>query len=249
MSGNITDKDKKILCLKSGNRCALDHCQQKLVVDGPRGADYSIIAVMAHIKGEKPGSARYDPSMIDKERNAYPNLILVCQNCHKVIDDQPDIYTADRLLEIKQMHESWILESTEREILNVTFSQLAEVTGFLCSVQLSNTSYYTVISPKDKIQKNQLSSEIEKLIVLGLLQAPQVSDYINSHHDLRFADDLAQGFITEYNRLKYVEQLASDELFYGLLDFASARKSDFLLRAAGLAVLSYLFEKCEVFEK
>ncbi len=249
MSGNIPDRDKKILCLKSGNRCAIPICQKILVIENPGNDKDSIIAVMAHIKGEKLGAARYDPDMTDVDRNSYPNLILVCQNCHKIIDDQSNTYTVDHLKSIKLDHETWIVESTTREMSNITFKELADVTGFLSSGQVISETSYTVVPPKDKIHKNKLSPQIEGLIVMGLTQAPQVSNYINSHHDLQFADNLAQGFITEYNRLRYVEELQEDNLFYSLLDFASAQKSDFTHRAAGLAVQSYLFEKCEVFEK
>lgn len=53
----------------------------------------------------------------------------------------------------------------------------------------------------------------------------------------------------EYERLKNAELMSGDELFNGLLDFASLGATDFKQRAAGLTVLVYLFEKCEVFEK
>jgi hypothetical protein len=64
-----------------------------------------------------------------------------------------------------------------------------------------------------------------------------------------FTSALINGFVIEYNRLREQEVLVGDALFEGLLEFACRGSSDFKQRAAGLSVLVYLFEKCEVFEK
>jgi hypothetical protein len=48
---------------------------------------------ICHIRGESPGSARYEESMTDEARRAYDNLILLCPNHHTLIDDlEPDRY-------------------------------------------------------------------------------------------------------------------------------------------------------------
>ncbi|HAY96656.1 HNH endonuclease, partial [Shewanella sp.] len=41
---------------------------------------------MAHIKGNKLGSNRYDPEQTDVERDSYENLILLCPTHHTLID-------------------------------------------------------------------------------------------------------------------------------------------------------------------
>ena len=97
MGGNIPKRDLKILCSRSGNRCAMPTCRTKLVADKTDNDRDSIIGEVAHIKGEKPSSARYDSSMTDQDRNCYDNLIFVCGNCHKIIDDQPNTYTVEKL--------------------------------------------------------------------------------------------------------------------------------------------------------
>lgn len=249
MSGSVGTKDQKILCTKSGNRCAMPDCQNKLVVDGNAQDDASLVAEMAHIKGEKPGSARYDANMPETDCNKHENLILVCPSCHKKIDDQPNTYTVDKLLEIKQNHEKRIIESMQKEISNVTFVELGVVTKYLVSGTATQSDSLTLITPKDKIKKNGLSHTIEQLIVMGMTQVKQVGNYIEKCPDMDFADRLRQGFVAEYDRLKNTENISGDDLFNSLLDFASAGSADFKQRAAGLAVLVYLFEKCEVFEK
>ncbi|RPJ75733.1 MAG: HNH endonuclease, partial [Alphaproteobacteria bacterium] len=99
MSGTIPQRDQKILCTRSGNRCALPKCHKELVINKTESDRESLIGEMAHIKGEKPEAPRYDDSMTDKQRNAYDNLIFVCTSCHKMIDDQPNTYTVEKLHE------------------------------------------------------------------------------------------------------------------------------------------------------
>lgn len=247
MSGKISVKDQKILCLKSGNRCAMPECHKELVVPKTENDPASIIGIIAHIKGENPTSARYDPEMT--ERNYYDNLILVCSDCHKMIDDQPNTYTVEKLHKIKEEHEHWIIESTKGEVINISFAELSVVTKYLVSGAYIPSDPYSVIPPKDKIRRNRLSSEIEKLITMGMIQVRQVKDFIDKCPDIEFGERLKQGFVVEYERLKNEEGLEGDDLFNGLLDFASGGSNDFKNRAAGLTILVYLFEKCEVFEK
>jgi len=249
MSGNIPQKDQKILWGRSGNRCALPECQKPLVIEKKEKDKESVIGVMAHIKGENPKAARYDTNMTDKERNCYDNLILVCSDHHKMIDDQFNTYTVEKLHQIKKQHELWIKNSTEKEMVNVTFAELDVITKYLNSGQVTVDDSLTVIPPKDKIKKNSLSSETERLITIGLLQVRQVGDFIDKFPDVEFGERLKQGFVVGYERLKNQEHLKGDELFESLLNFASAGRTEFKERAAGLAVLTYLFEKCEVFEK
>jgi len=249
MSGNILLKQQKLVCIKSGNRCAMPDCRRELIVEATENDDASIVAVFAHIKGEKEGSARYDADMDEKERNKHDNLILICPNCHKKIDDQPETYTVEKLVQIKKEHEGWIHESTKNEVVNVSFVELAVVTKFLVSGQYEHGDAFDVVPPKDKIKKNNLSGDIESLITMGLTQVNQVADYIDKSPDVEFGERLKQGFVKEYERLKNEESLSGDDLFMQLFDFASVGSSSFREKAAGLTVLVYLFEKCEVFEK
>src|SRR3989338_6837915 len=196
MSGTIPPRDQRALCIPSGNRCAMPECHKVLVVSKTENDRESIVAVMAHIKGENPTSARYDPNMPDG-RNSYENLILVCPNCHIVIDDQPNTYTVEKLHEIKSKHEKWILESTEKEIINITFAELNVVTKFLISGQFDTSDSIVLIPPKEKIKRNELSASIEQLITMGMTQVRQVSNYISKSPDVEFGDRLSKGFVTE----------------------------------------------------
>lgn len=55
MSGSIGRKDQNVLCTKSWNRCAMPDCRKELVAEGNDKDRSSLVAQMAHVKGEKPG--------------------------------------------------------------------------------------------------------------------------------------------------------------------------------------------------
>lgn len=61
---------------------------------------------VCHIKGTRPGSARYDPGQTDVDRHAYANLVLMCPTHHTVIDDDEEAYTVEHLRKIKAAHET-----------------------------------------------------------------------------------------------------------------------------------------------
>ncbi len=104
----ISLRTHKVLWGRPGGRCAI--CKRLLVLDaGVGGDDLSIIGDEAHIIGRKETFTRGDyDSLTPEERDEYANLILLCKNDHKLIDDQPAQYTVERLHQIKTEHETEI---------------------------------------------------------------------------------------------------------------------------------------------
>lgn len=251
MKRDMKPKDRNILCTKSGNRCALPDCRAILVQDAKNVDGASLIAEAAHIKGENPGSARYDASMTDEERNSYENRILLCPSCHTKIDKQPSVYPVELLQRYKAEHEAWIIKSTKNEVINVSFSEIDIVTKHLIANQGIRSDSLTLIPPMAKIAKNGLSNSIEQMILIGMTQVKQVANFVEqiTAIDSDFTNRLINGFVLEYERLRNEEGEKGDALFERLIEFSSAGSSDFKQRAASLSVLVYLFEKCEVFEK
>lgn len=96
----------KTLFAHSNNVCAFSDdrvaCEEKLT--DPRWP--AVNAIICHIRGLHPGSARYDAAMADAERNHYDNLILLCPNHSRLIDDlEPDDYPPKALREMKERYE------------------------------------------------------------------------------------------------------------------------------------------------
>jgi hypothetical protein len=90
----------KRLFAKSGNRCAFPRCTIR-VVEGN-----TIVADICHICAASPLGPRYNPQQTDAERHAFENLILLCVVHHRIVDDEPEKYTAPGLLDMKRIHEA-----------------------------------------------------------------------------------------------------------------------------------------------
>lgn len=247
MSSSISPKNEKILWGKSGNRCAMCNC---LLTEKKADNSHYTLGKGAHIEGEKPSSARYRKEMTDKERNNYNNLILLCGTCHDKIDNDEQAYTVDIIKEIKAKHEKFVETQTLTSMLDVTFAELEVVLNYLISGQHGVTpGALQAIPPPDKIKKNSLDSDVENLLRMGLTQEKQIDEYLNKNLDMNFAEKLRTVFIDKYEELKS-SGLESNALFYEFLDFATnGRANSFKHQAAGLAVLSYYFNMCDVFEK
>jgi DNA polymerase III delta prime subunit len=102
----ISDKTRKILWGKSNNQCAIS---KTALIKVAAGSDpESVVGEECHIVSRKPTGPRYDPTFSPKDLDSYSNLILLCADCHKMVDNQVNEYTAAKLREIKQKHEGWV---------------------------------------------------------------------------------------------------------------------------------------------
>jgi len=95
-----SDATIKRLFARSGNRCAYPRCPLEIVQGDV------VVGEVCHIRGSRPDSPRHDPAQSPSARHGYDNLILLCRNHHKVIDDDPEAYTVERLLRMRADHES-----------------------------------------------------------------------------------------------------------------------------------------------
>ena len=82
----ISNKTRKILWGRSGNRCAI--CKNEIVVDATAQDDESVVADECHIISSQTNGPRHDLSYQSKKLDSYENVILLCRTHHKMIDDQ-----------------------------------------------------------------------------------------------------------------------------------------------------------------
>jgi len=252
---SVSYPTKLYLAMKSGNICAFDDCKVYLTSEGD-SAEPAVIGEAAHIYGENPGtdkkppSARYREDMTGEKRNHYDNLIYLCPTCHTKIDKQEKDYLPEYLFELKEKHEAWVSEQLDQAMNNIGFAELEialkGISGLKGPINIT-----PVIPPSAKIKKNGLSSDIHALILMGLSRGNAVNKYLRENDKLNvgFADRLTNGFKKSYDDLQQ-KNLSGDQLFMEMLNFASGNnKKDFKIQAAGLAILSHLFEICEVFKR
>lgn len=245
IKATISRRDERLLHTKSGNRCAM--CKTLLVDTGNPTA--ACIGENAHIYGEKPDAARYDASKPPAFVNSEQNLIFLCCNCHKKIDTDVSTYPVQDLFELKRKHEQWVAQQLEEKSISYSFAELEVLATYLTSTAcpVSADSSFSLLRIDSKIQKNALQG-VQQFINMGLSSNCTIENYLNRHPDPSFSLKLTSIMAQKYQELKK-ENISSEEIFYELWDFASGGHTDFSYQAAGLGILTYFFEKCEVFEK
>lgn len=249
---SYSQKTIKILYANSGGMCS--KCKRRIVLRSDDGK-YEQIGEIAHIYpfGEE-GSPRYEEikenQFDEKLKNDVANLILLCPSCHSEIDKQPELYPTTRLIEMKAAHEKWVNEKLETEISNVTYAELDVICKAIAS---SPSDYccdtdYSTISIEQKIERNGFSDKIYNLIMMGMLKTKYVYDYLNSQFSPTFSENLIKCIKSIY--IEEVKKNKGDSLFLAVLERMNAGiEQDATKRAAGIAVLTYFFHICEVFEK
>src|SRR5437016_5965776 len=122
----ITDKTRKLLWGRSGNRCAI--CRRELVIDSTSVDDESVIGDECHIVSERKLGPRYDPAVSLELIDKAENLILLCRVHHKMVDDQFETYTVEVLRALKKNHGSWVSSALteEKQIPPVRIKRIKE---------------------------------------------------------------------------------------------------------------------------
>jgi hypothetical protein len=242
----VPERVQKQLFLDSGSSCA--KCKIALL-EPSQGGDPFATGHIAHIEAAMPGGPRYNPTQTDEERNSFANLIVLCERCHGVVDQDLVTYTVGNLKTIKREHSEWRQRLLERASTEITFAELYVVVKYLLGTPppISWPSY-EIVPVGEKVRRNQLDEQAIKLLHLGLGQSRLVESYLNRNPDPEFSARLRDGFVRQYLELKEHGATPMDN-FLGMVRFATADSHEPLSQAAGLAVLAYFFELCEVFEK
>lgn len=98
----------------------------------------------------------------------------------------------------------------------------------------------------DKIAKNDLSPAVQELLRIGQHKDPLVKRFLEKHHRPELGERIAEAFRRRYGELKERER-SPDDVFLGLQRAFGDRGTP-KREVASLAVLSYLFYRCDIFE-
>jgi len=104
------------LAKRVGVRCSNPICG-KLTM-GPRAKTSEVvnIGVGAHITAASPGGPRFNPDLTTPQRQSIDNGLWLCQNCAKLVDNDPTLYTEDVLHRWKQAAEDAARAQLESDI-------------------------------------------------------------------------------------------------------------------------------------
>jgi len=86
----------------AAGRCQNPGCNEHLFIDAGRKNIH--IAEMAHVFAAADDGPRANIELTEAERGRFGNLILLCPNCHTIIDKAPDEYPDIEILRWKRHH-------------------------------------------------------------------------------------------------------------------------------------------------
>lgn len=111
VSRDISDTTRILLCVRAGGRCEFDGCNKYLFRHHLTHAEENF-SQMAHIVAFKPDGPRGRSGKRPKDINNADNLMLLCPECHHLIDRRPDDFPREALEKYKKEHEERILRLT-----------------------------------------------------------------------------------------------------------------------------------------
>lgn len=157
----ISPKSIKILWAESGNMCAYPKCNIEITAISTEKKAYTI-GEMAHIKGEKKSSCRYDIAQSDTERNSHENLILLCPTHHTEIDKVENLstYTVEYLLEMKKQH----IKNIKSKLKSETLERLDDLKSKVLPYLADNYTVWNEYGPLSiKAMQNPHSTSLHKI--------------------------------------------------------------------------------------
>lgn len=109
----IKQETRFILWGKSAGRCQYEGCNKQLYLDSLTKAEFNS-SYIAHIVADKPNGPRGDKLLSEKLKEDISNLMLMCDEHHRLIDKkQVKEHTVERLIRMKKDHEDRMARLTD----------------------------------------------------------------------------------------------------------------------------------------
>lgn len=208
----ISLKTHKMLWGRSGSRCSMPSCRISLVEDETETDDPSLIGDEAHIIAREENGPRGKSDLSTEERDKYSNLILMCKNHHKLIDDQPETHTVDCLKKMKENHIKWVNENLDIDKSKQKYDEI--YAGYIDTwEELAGTDNWDGWSsfvlgggqPHLYVKKHE---KLEKLnnYILGRVWPGRYPELENGFSNFRF---VLNDFLNVF--MKYAEKYGDDE--------------------------------------
>jgi hypothetical protein len=149
-------------------------------------------------------------------------------------------------LELHQLEDVFGTVPSQRTLEKLDFAALRPV---LVAIQRHDPEVEPSITAPSplKLQNNALSDDAAALLRHGRRREKLVQDFFNAWPDPSLGEAIAEAFRDRYQSLKAVG-LGPEEIFTQLQTFAGGMDGEPAHQAAVLAVMSYFFERCDIFE-
>ena len=167
MTARFKRKDIDTLAKRASYLCSNPDCQAPTVGPNSDAQKSTIIGEAAHIHDANMGSARYEPLLAEPMVSEITNGIWLCRNCHREVDQNPELYSGELLHKWRLKHEE-----------NVTFrlgSKSNKLRESLLESELSEFSQYPgrirrIVRDKPMYWEYRLTSEILRYLLAPIFQ-------------------------------------------------------------------------------
>lgn len=122
---NIPVKVRLLLSAKAAGRCQFRGCNRQLTTS-EFSRHKTRFGAYAHIVADSPAGPRGNAARSPALAKAISNLMLLCPDCHKNIDENHSAFSEHVLLAMKAEHEARVLAVTEHKGLTRTHIVLLE---------------------------------------------------------------------------------------------------------------------------
>jgi hypothetical protein len=120
--------------------------------------EQTIVSKICHIEAASQNGPRYNPNMSDDERRHFDNLILLCDECHSIIDnkDNESEYPVELLKEWKRNHEGKRQYSILTQKISLLGSAINAISEYDFNEYDFNLNSQKAFKPQEKIDFNSI---------------------------------------------------------------------------------------------
>lgn len=158
----------------------------------------------------------------------------------------PELFAIVMALSVPQLEDLFGSVPSQRTMAQLDYEALRPVVSLIQKLSPDDNPPLSAPSAS-KLDANDLTADAAELLRQGRRREPLVEQFFNDWPDPSFGEEIAQGFRERYQALKE-EDLSPDQIFSELQTFAGGMDGTPPHQAAVLAVMSYFFERCDIFE-
>ncbi|TCU17899.1 hypothetical protein EV132_10315 [Rhizobium sullae] len=204
----------------------MPHCRKLLVLDETETDDPALIGDIAHMVAESEDGPRGASPLTAEERNRYANLLLLCKNHHREIDEQPSHWPPDRLEKIKADHEAWVGSSSdfdpERVRDEVIYAGYIDDWEKLCHLDKWTSWSGWVLSHGQPGLEKQVHDDLDQ-VVRWTMKRVWPRRYEKLEQTMRNFSVVARDFLRKFNEHSQPSGIDEDEFitrkFYQITDW------------------------------
>ncbi len=226
----------------------------------------TIISKICHIEAASHGGPRFNKDMSDDDRRHFDNLMLLCDECHEMIDTNFDEYPVSLLKQWKQNHEHkqktrllshpTLLGTAINAIIDSDLDDITDIDNDISSFDISKKIRYNAIKRNKSLIKDFGESQAK---ISSIYSELENQGSFKKHKLLRiikaiYSKQKGKYVLDSPNEIEIVQAHADDiieDVENAIWDSISKNKTDFQDEIAfGVTmVMVDAFMRCKILEE